>query len=490
MTTTFIIAGVAVAALIIFLLFGYVKAPPDVAYIISGMHKNPRVLIGKAGVKIPFFERLDKLYLGATQIDVKTRSSIPTADYINVNVDSTVAVRVDKNALSVAAENFLNVGRDVIGEKVNDLLEGNIREIIGQMKLTEMVSDRKTFSKKVQENAVPDLAEYGLELVSFNVQNFMDDNSVIENLGVDNVAQIQKEAAIAKSNAEREIAIAKAQNAKIANDAQTAAQEEIAIRQNVLVMKKADLKKQEDTAMAQADAAREIEAQNQRKSKDVASAEADIARQEKEIELKERQVAVTEKALEAEIKKKADADKYAAEQRADAGLYSAQKASEAELFERAKKAEANKIEAEREAEAKMAIAEAVKAQGIAEAEATRVRGEAEAAAIKAKLEAEADGLRKKADAMKEYGEAAQMNMTLETLKVYFEQLPAIAEAIGNGYNNVGEIYMYGGETSQLAGDIMKNVSQVTEGLNKSFGINIQNLLGGYLGGKVAANEVE
>ena len=195
----------AVVILIIIICSGYVKAPPDMAYIISGWHKKPRILIGKAGIKIPFLERLDKLYLGAIQIDVKTGSAVPTAEYINVRVDSTVSVRIGQtdNMINLAAQNFLNVDRNTIAEKVNDLLEGNIREIVGQMKLTEMVSDRKAFSEKVQENAVPDLARFGLELVSFNVQNFTDDSEVINNLGIDNVSQISKAAAIAKSNAAR-----------------------------------------------------------------------------------------------------------------------------------------------------------------------------------------------------------------------------------------------------------------------------------------------
>ena len=87
-----IAAGIPVIAIVILvalvLIFGYVKAPPDVAYIISGIKKEPRILVGKAGIKIPFFERLDKLALGAIQIDVKTGSAVPTAEYINVKPSS------------------------------------------------------------------------------------------------------------------------------------------------------------------------------------------------------------------------------------------------------------------------------------------------------------------------------------------------------------------------------------------------------------------
>ena len=230
---------------IVILAMGYLKAPPDVAYVISGMRKKPRILVGQAGVRIPFFERVDKLALGAIQIDVKTSTAVPTAEYINVKVDSNVNVRVGRTdeMMKLAAQNFLNVSREDIGRKVRDLLEGNVREIIGQMKLTEMVSDRKAFSERVQENAVPDLARFGLELISFNVQNFIDDNGVINDLGIDNIAQISKNASIAKSNAQREVAIAEAENAKAANEAKVKAAEEIAIQNNALEIKQAELRK-------------------------------------------------------------------------------------------------------------------------------------------------------------------------------------------------------------------------------------------------------
>lgn len=483
----FVPVAIIVIAIIVFLVSSYVKAPPDVAYIISGMHKKPRVLAGKAGIKIPFLERMDKLALGAIQIDVKTGSAVPTAEYINVRVDSTVSVRVGQTdeMIALAAQNFLNVSRADIAQKINDLLEGNIREIVGQMKLTEMVGDRKAFSEKVQENAVPDLARFGLELVSFNVQNFSDDNDVITNLGIDNVEQIRKDAAIAKSNAQREIAVAEAENAKASNDARVKAEEEIAKRNNSLAIQKAQLKQESDTKQAQANAAMEIESENQRKLRDVAAADADIARQEKEIDLKEREVTIKERALEAEVKKTAEAKKYAAQQEADARLYATQKQSEADLYERQKTAEAERFEAEQRAEAQRATAEAIRIQGEAEAAAAKARGEAEAAAIQAKAEAEAEGLMKKAEAMKQYGEAAKMDMQMEALKMYFQQLPAIAEATGQAYTNVDKIVMFGDNTSKLSGDIINNVAQISEGLSESLGIDVKAMLAGFLGGKIA-----
>lgn len=493
---SYIFPAVITIIVIAILASGYVKSPPDVAYIISGLHKKPRILIGKAGIKVPFLERLDKLALGAIQIDVKTKSAVPTAEYINVRVDSTVSVQVGRSdeMIALAAQNFLNVNRDTIASKINDLLEGNIREIVGQMKLTEMVSDRKAFSEKVQANVVPDLAKFGLELVSFNVQNFSDEGGVIDNLGIDNVEQIRKNAAIAKSDAQREIAVAEAANSKKANDAKVAAAEDIAIRNNEYEMKQASLKRTADTAKAQAEAAKSIEQEKQRQLKDVAATEADIARQEKQIELKEREVAIKEKALDAEVKKTAEAEKYAEQQRAEAQLYTTQKQSEADLYERQKAAEAAKFEAEKAAEAhkakaeaeaiaKMKLAEAVQAQGEAEAAAAKAKGLAEAEAIRAKAEAEAEGMMKKAEALKNYGDAAKQQMELDAIKVLYQQLPAIAQAIGEGYSKA-DIHVIGNDSSQLAGNMMSNITQIVEAFKGSTGIDLGAIASGMIGAKV------
>ena len=484
-----IVLGVIIVLAI--LAAGYLKAPPDVAYVISGIRKKPRILVGQAGIRIPFFERVDKLALGAIQIDVKTKTAVPTAEYINVKVDSTVSVRVGKEPemIALGAQNFLNVNRETIAQKINDLLEGNIREIVGQMKLTEMVSDRKAFSEKVQANVVPDLARFGLELVSFNVQNFFDENGVIENLGIDNVEQIRKNAAIAKSDAQREIAIAEAENAKASNDAKVKAAEEIAKRNNDLAIKQAELKQESDTKKAQADAAMAIEAENQRKLKEIALANANLAKQEKEIELKEREVAIKERALEAEIKKTAEAKKYAEQQEADAKLYATQRAAEADLFERERQAEAAKIEAEKKAEAEKALAEALKVKALAEAEGVRAKGLAEAEAIRAQAEAEAKGMLEKAEALKQYGDAAKQQMELDAVKVLYEQLPAIAEAIGKGYAGA-DIHLIGNDSGQLAGNMMGNITQIIEGFKGATGVDPMSVLSGMMGAKLAEKSAE
>ncbi len=465
-----IIAGIVLVLLILILISGYVKASPDTAVIISGLRKKPKVLIGKAGIKIPFLERKDELNLQLIPIDVKTSNAVPTADYININVDATVNVKISDNEerLKLAAQNFLNKNAEYIGRVAREVLEGNVREIVGKMALEEMVSDRQKFALLVKENAEPDLASMGLDIISFNVQNFVDGNGVIENLGVDNIVKIQKNAAISRAESEKEIAKAQANAKREANEAEVNAASEIARKQNELAIRKAELKREADIKQAEADAAYRIQEEEQRKTVEVTTANANIAKQEKEILLKQREAEVMEQALDAQVKKKAEADKFAKQQLADAALY-----------ERQREAEAKQFETEKEAQAMKAQAEAKRYTMEQEANGIRTRGLAEAEAIRAKAVAEAEGIEKKAEAMAKMGEAA-------VLEMYFKALPEVVKNAAEPLSNVDKITMYGdGNSAKLMKDVMGTVVQITDGLKESTGVDLQAVLSGFLAGKVA-----
>ncbi len=189
-----------IALIVLIIVAGYVKAPPDRAYIISGIRRTPRILIGRAGVKIPFFERVDKLYLGQMTVDIKTEQSVPTNDFINVNVDAVAKVRIGTNAeaIQLAAKNFLNKDPEQITMDLQDSLQGNMREIIGTLALKTINTDRDSFSDQVMEKASKDMNKLGIEILSCNIQNVTDENGLINDLGMDNTAKIKKDAAIAK----------------------------------------------------------------------------------------------------------------------------------------------------------------------------------------------------------------------------------------------------------------------------------------------------
>ena len=483
MGTFFTIGGIllVLALLVIIALMSYVKAPPDQAFLISGPRRDLKIISGKAGFRIPFIERLDKLYLGAIGVDVKTRSAVPTAEYINVFVDANVNVRVSSKPelLAIAAKNFLNQKKEVISAKAQEVLEGNMREIVGQMKLTEMVSDRQKFAQMVLANAGPDMAELGLEIVSFNVQNFKDENGVIDDLGIDNVEQIKKAAAIAKSDAKRDVAMREAENKRQANESQVAAATQIAEQNNALEIRQAELKTQAEVKRAAADMSYKIQEAEQKKTLDVTATNAEIAKMEREVELQKQKIDLKEKELDAIVRKEADARLYAAEKAAEAELIKRQKEAEARAYEEIQRAEAEQRAAAARAEAMKAEAEAKMFAAEKEAAGIAAKYQAEADGIRAKGLAEAEGIDKKAEAQKKMGEAS-------VLEMYFNAMPLIAQAVAEPLANVDSITMYGdGNQAKMVQDITTTMSQIMAGVKDATGIDPQTLLAGFIGGKAA-----
>ena len=455
-----IIAAVVVAVLLlIFFAAGYMKAPPDTAYIISGPFRR-KILIGRAGFRIPFFERVDKISLRVMQVDVKTSEAVPTNEFINVNVDGVANIKVSSNPdlLKKAAEALLGMKQPELISLVTQVLEGNMREIVGSVGLKEMVQDRQGVAKKITENVVPDMEKLGIEVVNFNIQNFKDNAGTIENMGIDNVEQIRKNAQIAKANAQRDIAIATANAEQEANAVKVESQKQIAEQNAALAVQEADMKVKADTKKAEADAAYAIQQENQRKTIEITKANADIARREKEAELAEKEIAIQERKLDAEIRKQADAENYKIAKEAEAELIRRQREAEALAFEAVKKAEAQK----------------------ASAEALRYAMEQEAEGIRAKGLAEAEAIEKKAEAQKKMGEAS-------VLEMYLSALPEVVKNAAEPLSRTDKIVMYGdGNGTKLVKDVMTSASQIMEGVKESTGIDINSLLAGVAGGKIAA----
>ena len=450
--------AIGVIVVIVLLIMGYLKAPPDTAYIISGLGKK-RILIGRAGWRVPFFERVDKLSLRVMQVDVRTTDAVPTNEFINVSVDGVANVKIssDPELLKLAAESLLGKRQEELVGLVTQVLEGNMREIVGSVGLKEMVQDRQGVAKKITENVVPDMQKLGLEVVNFNIQNFKDEAGTIENMGIDNVEQIRKQAQIAKANAQRDIAIATANAQQEANAVKVQAEKMIAEQNAELAVQQAEMQVRADTKKAEADAAYSIQQEEQRKTIEVTRTNADIAKKEKEAELAEKEIALKERQLDAEIRKQADAMKYQAEKEAEAELIRRQRDADAKAYEAMKEAEARK----------------------AEAEATRFAMEQEAEGIRAKGLAEAEAIEKKAEAQRKMGEAS-------VLEMYLNALPEVVKNAAAPLAQTEKIVMYGdGNSTKLVKDVMQSASQIVDGVKESTGIDLQAVLAGFAGGKAA-----
>jgi flotillin len=406
------------------------------------------------------------LYLKLIQVDVITSNFVPTADYINIRVDAVVNVKISNKLehLDLAAINFLNMSPEDIKKIAMQVLEGNIREIVGKMCLRDMVTDREKFSNEVKANAIPDLEKMGLEIISFNVQNFSDEGDVIKNLGIDNISKIKKDAAIAKANAEMEIAKAQSEADRLSNEAYVASQLDISKKKTDLDIKISELKVQSDSKKADADAAYSIQQQTQRKAIEISTAEANLAKLNKETEVQTAQVALTERTLEANVRKTAEAERFKIQQEADAELYRRQKVAEAAAYEAKQALEAEKAKAEATRYTLEQEAEGIRAKGIADAE-----------AIKAKALAEAEGISAKADAQAKMADAAKLEMLTKVL-------PEVARAVAEPLSNVDSITLYGeGNSGKMIGDIMTSIDKIAAGT----GIDIKAVLSGLTGGLIS-----
>ena len=492
-----------IAAVSCLILKSYVKAPPDTAFIITGAGRK-KILIGNAGICIPLLNRLDKLLLRQVSVDIKTNGYIPTKDFIGVDIDAIakVAVMSDKEMVKVpdptgeytypvgdahegehyrlvpgidlAMKNFLNMREEQIVKALTDSLQGNMREIIGTMELRVISSDRKAFGDQVQEKAQSDMNNLGIKIISCNIQKVVDENGLINALGQDNMSKIQKEAAIAKAEADRDVAIKQAETSREANDARVIANLEIEKKNNELALRKADLKRIEDTKRAEADAAYDIQKQIQMKEVNTETVNAQIAQAEREADLRERQVAIKERELDANVRKQAEAERYATEQKAEAELAKRQREAEAALFEQEREAAARKAQAEADKFSAEQEAAGIKAKYDAEAAGIEAKGLAEAEAIKAKGLAEAEAMEKRAEAYKKYNNAAIVEMMIKIM-------PQMASEIAKPLSQIDSINIYGtgdgsGGASQISGNMPVVMKQVFDTMSQATGVDLSEII--------------
>ena len=513
-----IILGIVGVLVVIALLIVtcYKKAIPTKAFVITGAgHKEPKVVSGRGVLVIPFLQRCDEISMKVMKLDVKTPATgVKTSEGVPLWIDSVVTVQVYSNSSTVSEEewrsagfvsrekciekrqqaaisNFLGSKETDFNDKVNDILQGNLREIVAEMTVMDVLTQRKEFAARVMDNAKPDLAKVGLEVVTFNIQDIQDavdacgkPHGVVEAIGVEREMEVRKQAEIAKANAMRDITVAQAEAHREAEENKARAEVKIAEARTAQSLREAELKTQKDRAAEMAESAGQIQRQMQEKIRREAEADVEIAAQAKEILRAEKEAEVKQRQLDAEIRKQADAEKYKAQQMADAQRYALEaKAAadkkkreldaEAELFEVARAAEAKKIAADAEL-----IAAQKKAEGIA------AIGRAEAAAIEAKGLAEAQAIEKKAEAQQKMGDASKLEMM-------YAALPEIAKALASVLNGADNVTLYGTDTaSNLMSSMTQGMNQFMKAIQDGTGAAIDGstLAGAMVGANLMTNQ--
>ncbi|EOH61313.1 flotillin family protein [Enterococcus mundtii] len=460
-----VLAVLIVLMLLIVFVAKYQTAKPDEALIISGSYlgsknvhadeSNNKIKIVRGGgaFVLPVFQRSNRISLLSSKLDVST-PEVYTEQGVPVMCDGTSIIKIGSSVeeIATAAEQFLGKTREELENEAREVLEGHLRSILGSMTVEEIYQNRDKFSQSVQEVASVDLAKMGLIIVSFTIKEVRDKNGYLDSLGKPRIAQVKRDADIAEAEALKETRIKKAEAEKESQAAELQRQTEIAESLKEKELKLAAYKQEQDVARAKADQAYNLESAREQQQVIEQEMQVKVVERQKQIELEEKEIIRREKQYDSEVKKKADADRYAKEQEAQAQKVKEVTEAEAEQF---------RIEALAQAQANQ----------------TRLAGQAEAEATLAKGKAEAEAKQKIADAFKEYGEAAVLSMVIE-------MLPQLMREAAQPLGNIEKISVVDtGNSSGEAGGANRVTSYATnllsttqETLKETTGLDIKEII--------------
>lgn len=475
------IIGVVVLLVLLVLLVTsrYKVAGPNQAFIVTGRKGkavvNPetgelttdlsgqKVVLGGGVFVIPFIQKLGTMDLSSRRISVQIRGAV-SGQGIKLNLDGVAIVKVGGNAdqIRLAGQRFLSQQAD-IEPFTQEVLAGALRSIVGGLTVEQIIRDRAAFAQRVADESESSLTGQGLILDAFQIQDVTDDGTYLADLGRPEAARIQQAASIAEANARQ-----------AAEQARIAAEQEIAIAQRQLALKQAEIKAETDAASAQAAAAGPL-----------AQAERDQAIFTEQEKVAVRQAALTERQLETQVRKPADAERYRVEQEAEARRSAEIAAAEARKAATIAAAEAHAEEtrlsgeAEKARRAALAEAEAIegakrgeaeKARRVAEADALKAEGDAEASATLAVGQAQAEAMDKRAEAFAHYNDAAVLQMLIEVL-------PQIAKEVAAPISAIDQLTVLSTDgAGAMPKQVIENVAQTLQMLKTATGIDVDALI--------------
>jgi flotillin len=474
-----IVIGV-VSILFVFFVFAmiyasrYTKAGPNEVLVISGRKRRVidpdgtahdvgfRVTKGGGVFVWPVFEKVDLLSLELLTIDVQT-PEVYTSKGVPVRVDGVAQIKVkgDDISIATAAEQFLSKGTDEIKHIAMQTMEGHLRAILGTLTVEEIYQNRDAFAAKVQEVAAGDMANMGLQIVSFTIRDIRDTQGYLEALGKPRIAQVKRDAIIAQAEADRDAMIRSAQAQQSGQEAKFVADTRIAESQRDYQVSVAQYQASVNQKKAEADLAYDLQKYKTGQLVKAEEVQVNIIEKQKQIELQQQEILRRQRELEANVQKPADAERYRVETISNATKFQLE-------MEAAGAANAAKAKG-------FAHADVMKATGLAEAEANQARGLAEAAIIQAQGQATAEAMRQKADAFKQYNEAAVIQMIVQILpelagKVSEPLAKTEKIVIVNSGNGVG------GGASKLTGDVSQIISQLPPVIEGLTGLKLEDLL--------------
>lgn len=441
-----VVAAVIVAFIFLVLLFSrYQKVGPNEVLIVSGRRHGDRgfrIVKGGGTFVLPVVEKAERMSLEVMTLDVQT-PEVYTEKGVPVKVDGVAQIKIkgDDESIATAAEQFLSKSIEEVMQVALQTVEGHLRAILGTMNIEDIYKNRDAFASRVQEVAATDLANMGLQIVSFTLRDIKDSQGYLDALGKPQTAQVKKNAIVGQAEADREATIKSAQAMQAAQEQKFLADAKIAESKRDFEMKQADYQAAVNTRKAEADLAYDIQKYKTSQAVKAEEVKVQVVERERQIEVQEKEISRREKELVATVVKPQEAEAQKVRISAEAAKFSVQTYADAERY---------KIEAEAAGKAE---AEKAMGQGVAAAE--RAKGFAQAEVIKAQGFAEAEAMEKKAQAWRSYNEAA-------ILQMFIDKMPELARAIAEPLAKTERIVIIntGGSENAGASKITKDVAEI------------------------------
>ncbi|MGG4104808.1 flotillin family protein [Paenibacillus lautus] len=452
----------------------YKTVSPDEAMIVTGSFLGSRnlsedesgrkikIVRGGGAFILPVFQRSEFVSLLSHKLDVMT-PEVYTEQGVPVMADGVAIIKVGSSIedVATAAEQFMGKPIEALKGEAQEVLEGHLRAILGSMTVEEVYRNRDKFAQEVQGVAARDLKKMGLQIVSFTIKDVRDKHGYLEALGKPRIATVKRDAEIAEAEAVRDARIQKARAEEEGQKAEVIRDTNIAEAEKERELKVASFKKEQDTAKAEADQAYHIQEARARQTVVEEQMKVELVRKEREIDLQEKEIMVREKQYDADVKKKAEADRYAVEQ-----------AAEADKARKMREADAVQYSIETQAKAS---AEQKRLDGLAVADAERAKGTAEAEVIRLRGIAEADAKEKLAEAFQKFGEAA-------VLDIIVKMLPELAGKIAQPISSIDKLTVVdtgkGEGAARVSNYVTELMSTAPEMLKSVSGIDVEELIKG------------
>jgi flotillin len=470
-----VMGGAGLVGIVLF--FGFVfffasryrRCPANRVLVISGRvggGQSARTISGGGAFILPILQEYDYLSLEPIQIDIPLKDAL-SFENIRVSVPSvfTVAIGTEASVRQNAAVRLLKLTTDQIKRQAQDIIFGQLRQVIASMRIEEINRDRDAFLHNIQQSLEPELKKLGLVLLNVNITDINDESGYIEAIGRKAAAEAVQKARGDVADQERmgEIRVAQAERERVVQVANAAKERDIGTREaeREQAVRIAELDKEQKVGEQTAAFQRETAVKEAEQLKRIAVASADAKAIAGEAQ-SQAQIVATQAQLrvrEAEAYQVAETRKREAE----AAVQEAQNRAMA----KAAIAEAERVEAERRA-ALEAPAKAEKARIIVDAEAAaekrKLEANAEAAAIYAKLEAEARGqyemLAKKAEGLKQIVDAAGGSHEAFQL-LMLEHLDHLADTAAKAISNIkmDKVVVWDGGNGAAAGNFMQGLAR-------------------------------